>query len=318
MKQKIKRCFMAEMDFYMPAGGNTGVTQPLDPDMVQPVFPDQNGGNADMGGNGGDYGVALPIAPPDSTPVAPLPSRPSQPVPPNRPSRPNPGFPIFPNVPGGNSEFSETRFLVAATNSFPISLSVDSSVYDTSARFGVHTGYNYLADGFHTVTIRRANDLRAILFQRSFPFRAGERSTLVVVDSAQGGMDVIQVSDNGCRSLPSGYGCYRVANMSFPGSSYNVQLQNSGTVFRNISYGTATSFKQALQGSYSFQVTNVSCCNGFRELPIIAIAVTGSGCAVSNPLLTVPVEIQAGRKYTTYLIGNNWSSFSLRAVTLES
>ncbi len=317
---------MAEMDFYnMSAGGNTGLSQSPESDTMQPVFSENGMGCNDSGGSGTDYGIALPVAPPDSAPVAPLPSRPSQPVPPNRPSNPNPprpnpnpGFPIFPNLPGGNNEFSETRFLVAATNNFPVSLSVDSSVYDTSARFGVSTGYNYVADGFHTVTVRRASDLRAILFQRSFPFRAGERSTLVVVDSAQGGMDVIQVSDSGCRSLPSGYGCYRVANMSFSGSSYNVQLQNSGTVFRNITYGTVTSFKQALQGSYAFLVTNVSCCNGFRELPIIAIAVTGSGYAVSNPLLTVPVEIQAGKKYTTYLIGNNWSSFSLRAVTLES
>lgn len=263
-----------------------------------------------------------PVAPrPPVRPVPPVAPRPPILVPPVRPlppNRPAPQPPIFPNLPGGNQDFSETRFLVAATNNFPISLAIDSSVYDTSARFGTSTGYNFLSDGFHTVTVRRANDLRAILFQRSFPFRAGQRSTLVVVDSGQGGMDVIQVSDTGCRNLPAGNGCYRVANMTFEGSAYNVLLQNSGIVFRNITYTSVTPFKQAVRGSYLFNITNVSCCNGFRELPIIAIGVLGSGFTISNPILTVPVEIQAGRNYTTYLIGNNWSNFSLRAITLES
>lgn len=399
---------MAEMDFFFsnlsdPAGEagsgtamfqNQDTTDVGDPELVQAmdsdpgfsVFQDINmaqltdSGNSSRrnpGNSGGNSGIALPIAPPDSQPVAPLPSRPTGSMPPNRPTgpsqpsrptgpmppsrptgptpparpvppiaprppvrpvppvaprppilvppvrplppnRPAPQPPIFPNLPGGNQDFSETRFLVAATNNFPISLAIDSSVYDTSARFGTSTGYNFLSDGFHTVTVRRANDLRAILFQRSFPFRAGQRSTLVVVDSGQGGMDVIQVSDTGCRNLPAGNGCYRVANMTFEGSAYNVLLQNSGIVFRNITYTSVTPFKQAVRGSYLFNITNVSCCNGFRELPIIAIGILGSGFTISNPILTVPVEIQAGRNYTTYLIGNNWSNFSLRAITLES
>ena len=408
---------MAEMDFFFsnlsdPAGeagsgtamfqnqdtidvGDPELVQAMDSDPGFSVFQDINmaqltdsddSSRRNPGNPGGNSGIALPIAPPDSQPVAPLPSRPTGSMPPNRPTgpsqpnrptgpmppnrptgpsqpsrptgptpparpvppiapippvrpvppvaprppilvppvrplppnRPAPQPPIFPNLPGGNQDFSETRFLVAATNNFPISLAIDSSVYDTSARFGTSTGYNFLSDGFHTVTVRRANDLRAILFQRSFPFRAGQRSTLVVVDSGQGGMDVIQVSDTGCRNLPAGNGCYRVANMTFEGSAYNVLLQNSGIVFRNITYTSVTPFKQAVRGSYLFNITNVSCCNGFRELPIIAIGVLGSGFTISNPILTVPVEIQAGRNYTTYLIGNNWSNFSLRAITLES
>lgn len=300
-----------------PAGqgqNGTGTTQPLDPDTVFPVFPDNMGNNNNGNNNSdNDYGIALPIAPPGGRPVAPV-----APVPPTPsiPSIPSPGRPIFPNAPEFN-EFSQTRFLVAATNSFPLSLSVDSSVLDTSARFGTSTSYSFVADGFHTVTVRRANDLRAILFQKSFPFKAGEKSTLVVVDSDQGGMDVIQVSDVGCRNLPTNYGCYRMANMSYNGSSYNMQLYNSGTVFRNVTYGTVTPYKQAMRGSYLFYVTNASCCSGFRELPIIAIGVLGSNFTVSNPLLSVQLDIQSGKSYTTYIIGNNWSDYSLRAITLE-
>ena len=293
------------------AAGQTGVTQPADPGTVLPVYPETSAGGGNSGGNGNDYGISLPVAPPDSPPVAPLPSTPSVPD-------SSPGFPIFPNFPGTGSTFSETRFLVAATNNFPLRLSVDSSVYDTAARFGTVTGHGFVADGFHTVTVRRASDLRAILFQKSFPFRAGEKTTLVVIDSGQGGMDVIQVSDSGCRNFPAGAGGYRVANMSFDGSSYNVQLQGAGTIFRNVNYTSVTPFKQAMQGSYLFTVTGASCCGGFRELPIIAIGVLGAGSVSSNSLLSVPVDIQAGKSYTTYIIGNNWSDFSLRAVTLES
>lgn len=303
---------MAETNYFFgstssPTGGNGAEAAVPDPGAAAvPAYPETSAG----GSGGGDYGIALPIAPPDSPPVAPLPSTPSVPS-------PSPGFPIFPNLPG-TSTFSETRFLVAAANSFPLRLSVDSSVYDTAARFGTVTGHGFVADGFHTVTVRRANDLRAILFQKSFPFRAGEKTTLAVIDSGQGGMDVIQISDCGCRTFPSGAGCYRVANMTFEGSSYNVQLQSGQTIFRRISYGSVTSFKQAMQGSYRFDVTSTSCCGGFLELPVIAIGILGSGSSASSPLLSVPVDIQAGKSYTTYLIGNNWSDFSLRAVTLES
>lgn len=292
-----------------------GISRSLDQSAILPVYPETSAGGGNSGGN--DYGISLPVAPPDSAPVAPLPPTSPTPSVPSFPA-PSPGRPIFPNLPGSGSTFSETRFLVAATNNFPLRLSVDSSVYDTAARFGTVTGHGFVTDGFHTVTVRRANDLRAILFQKSFPFRAGEKTTLAVVDSGQGGMDVIQVSDSGCRNLAAGSGCYRVANMSFDGSSYNVLLDGSGTIFRNVGYTAVTPFKQAMQGSYLFSITSASCCRSFQELPIIAIGILGSGAAVSTPLLTVPVEIQAGKSYTTYLIGNNWSDFSLRAVTLES
>ena len=321
---------MAEMNYFFSNTASTangmetpaqsqGTGQTMNGQIANGQAAPAAGGSAGAGSpGGGDYGIALPIAPPDSAPVAPLPSTPTFPTPTlPTPSLPSPDYPMFPNVPGVSS-FSETRFLVAAANSFPVRLSVDSSVYDTNARFGTVTGRGFVSDGFHTVTVRRADDLRAILFQKNFPFRAGEKTTLIVIDSGQGGMDVTQVSDTGCRSLPAGSGCYRVANMSYDGSVYNVTLPGGGVIFRGVAYNTVTSFKQAMCGSYLFDITGAACCASPREISVIASAAAGSGAVSPNPLLSVSVEIQSGKSYTTYLIGNSWSEYSLRAVTLEA
>ena len=40
------------------------------------------------------------------------------------------------------------------------------------------------------------------------------------------------------------------------------------------------------------------------------------GCGVSNPLLTYSVNVQAGKAYTSYIIGNPWSNL-YQVFTLE-
>ncbi len=314
-----------------------GLTTPVAPEGGMPAFPGNN-----FTGTDGDYGLTTPVAPeggipaypgddttnPDyglTTPVAPeggIPAFPGNMMP-SRPQRPNipiiPTFPIFPSCPNCiiPSGYAQVRFLNASTNSFTVNISVDNTNYAINSRFGTVSNYDNISDGFHTVTVRRASGLRTILLQQTFPFSAGERYTMVLVDTAQGGLNMIQVASTGCNNMNFNTGCYRVANMSYSGSSYDVMLYNQNALFRNVGFQEVTYYKQAMAGSYQLYITNASSMTVIRELPILVIGAVTTGGFFNEPLLSYQIDIMAGARYTSYIIGNTWSDSGLRVLTLE-
>lgn len=234
-------------------------------------------------------------------------------------NRPCPTCPIYPSFPAPPSyqNYGQVRFLNASTNSFPVNISIDNTNYAINSRFGTITNYDWISDGFHTVTVRRATGIRTILLQQTFPFAAGEKVTMVLVDSGSGGLNLIRVSDTGCNNMPYNAGCYRIANMSYSGSSYDLMLYGDQTVFRNVGFQEVTPYKQAMAGSYQFYLTNSGNYAFAREIPIIIVGTYPSGNMTSQPLVSFQVDIAAGKKYTSYIIGNTWSDNSRRVLTVE-
>ena len=254
-----------------------------------------------------------PVYPGPSTP-----SRPNRPTPsfPNRPITPS--TPSTPTFPGFNPlYFGQVRFINASTNNFPVNITIDGSAYATNSRFGDVTGYDWISDGFHTVTVRRATGLRSILLQQNFPFMSGQKVTMVLTDSASGGLELVRVVDTGCTNMPFNTGCYRFANMTYSGSRFDLLLYGGETVFRNVGFQTVTSYKQAMAGSYQFYITASNTYTFIRELPIIVVGVIGTSSNVQQPLVSFLLDINAGVNYTSYLIGNTWSDLGLRVITLE-
>lgn len=308
---------MGNNDMNNRAARDFGLTPPVAPEGGIPAAPGP--------GNGSNI-PALPIAPgggapafpgPDYIPVPPIAPEGGIPAPPGFPSFPSfPSFPVFPSIPSPQY-FGRVRFLNASTNSFPVTISIDNTTYAVNSRFGTITNYDWVSDGFHTVTVRRATGLRSILLQQTFPFSAGSKVTMVLVDSGSGGLNMVRVADTGCNNLPYNAGCYRLANMSYSGSSYDLMLYGGETVFRNVSFREVTPYKQAMAGSYQFYVTNSGNLTLVREIPIIVIGTYSGGSMVNEPLVSLQVDIAAGRNYTTYLIGNTWSDNSFRALTVE-
>lgn len=47
---------------------------------------------------------------------------------------------------------------------------------------------------------------------------------MVLVDSASGGLEMVQISDTGCNTRAYNTGCYRFANMTYSGSRYDLLL----------------------------------------------------------------------------------------------
>ncbi len=112
-------------------------------------------------------------------------------------------------------------------------------------------------------------------------------------------------------------GCYRVANFSYSGSSYDVVLYSHDAVFRNVGFREVTSYKQAMAGTYQFYVTNSNSFSVIRELPMIVIGAVTNTSFNNEPLVSFQTAIAAGNRYTSYLIGNNWSDIGFRVLTIE-
>lgn len=290
---------------------NHGLTTPVAPEDSPPVD------------SGETHVPTPPIAPEGGRPVYPgdmTPSFPSFPSAPTFPSFPTfPSTPVFPSLPTFPSiqAFGQVRFLNASTNAGTVNISVDNTSYAINSRFGTISNYDWISDGFHTVTVRRATGLRTILLQQNFPFKAGQKVTMVLTDSASGGLSMVQITDTGCTNLPYNAGCYRVANMSYSGSSFDVMLQSGEAVFRNVGFQEVTAYKQAMTGSYQFYLTASNNFTVIREIPIIVIGTTSPSPLLSQPIATFQVNIAARRHYTTYIIGNTWSNNAIRALTVE-
>ena len=300
--------------------GNEGTGTPVIPLPFPgeggPVFPGNEGAGTPV--------IPLPF-PGEGGPVFPgpgIPGRPEFPTLPGTPTFPGipsfPGTPSFPEFPNLSPQFfGQVRFLNASANPFPVNISIDGNPYAINSRFGTITNYDWVSDGFHTVTVRRATGMRSVLFQQNFPFVAGQKATMVLTDTAAGGLELIRVVDTGCSNMPFNSGCYRFANMTFSGSRFDLLLSSGETVFRNVGFQTVTSYKQAVAGSYQFLVTSSNTYTFLRELPIIIIGAIGTVPNIQQPLVSFSADINAGQNYTSYLVGNTWSDLGLRVITVE-
>ena len=248
-----------------------------------------------------------PIASPGGRPVYPgdddLAGIPTTPV------APSGGRPVYPDNTIGRPGFP--------TISFP-DVYIDGRNVFSGSEFATISSYIRVTDGFHTVTVRRTNG--QIYYQQTIAFVSGERLTMVILDTVSG-VSLTRVSDMGCTNVPAGYGCLRVANMSYAGSSYDVRTFNNQTAFAGVGYKEVTSYKQTSSGTYTFFVTGSQyAVSALGELPVLVLSsivgVSCPTCTVANPLLTFNVNVRAGRAYTCYIIGNPWSGL-FRAYVLE-
>lgn len=210
----------------------------------------------------------------------------------------------------------QTRFLNASTNPFSIDVLIDGTLSLETSSFGTVSQYVPVSDGFHTITVRKSSGIRTTLFEGVYPFPAGQKTTFSIADSPSGAIALFQLIDNGCFDCPSRCGCYRVANMSFSGSSYDIQTPSEERIFQSISFGQASPYKMTSAGSYRFFVTEPSGFQPVRELPIIIQSFLTGSLTPPRSLTDISVNIEAGKNYTTYLIGNTWSSFRLQTITV--
>ena len=185
-----------------------------------------------------------PIASPGGRPVYPgdddlagIPTTPSAPsggrpvYPDNtigRPGFPTISFPVtYPTVSGGNY-YSRVRFLNASTSGQTLDVYIDGRNVFSGSEFAT-IFFLYPRDG--RIPHRHcAQDQRSDLLSADDCLLCPVRLTMVILDTVSG-VSLTRVSDMGCTNVPAGYGCLRVANMSYAGSSYDVRTFNNQTAF---------------------------------------------------------------------------------------
>ena len=267
-------------------------TTPVAPPGGEPVWPDN-----DLAGV-----PTTPVAPPGGEPVWPendLAGVPTTPVAPpgGEPVWPGNTFPwpvppVFP-FPPSSPYSSQVRFLNASTNGQDLDVWIDGRNIFSGSTFATVSSYIQVSDGFHTVTVRRTNG--PALYRRTLSFMSGEKVTMVLLDMP-GGITLSRVSDMGCTNIPAGYGCLRVANMSYSGSNYDVRTFNNQIVFGGVGFKEVTTFKQTAAGNYTFFVTaSQASLMGFAELPVILLtAITGgcSACMVNDPIMSFGISVR--------------------------
>lgn len=217
-----------------------------------------------------------------------------------------PAVPEFSRTPG--QYYGQVRFINASTYNLPVNIFIDETIYSSNSQFGGVSEYGWVADGFHTVTVRPASGPRTLLFDQTFPFPAGQMMTMVLTDSSSGGLDMVSISDTGCSNLPYNVSCFRFANMAYSGSAFDLLLSTGETVFNNIGFQTVSPYKQAVAGNYRFVVVNANTFPTARVLPIIIVGGTASVAAINQPLIPFDANLVAGQSFTAYVIGNSWSS----------
>lgn len=231
-----------------------------------------------------------------------------------RTNQPIPGIPgvppTLPSLPGQNVPgqfYGQVRFLNASTYNMPVNIMIDDTVYSPNSVFSTVSEYGWVADGFHTVTVRQATGPRTLLYQQTLPFTANQMTTMVLNDSMTSGMDITAVSDTGCMNLPFNVSCFRFANMAYSGSNFDLLLDNGDTVFNNVDFKTVASYKQAIAGTYHFRVVNSNLYPTPRALPIIIIGNISMPSSMRQPLVSFDADLAAGQNVSAYVIGNTWS-----------
>lgn len=214
-------------------------------------------------------------------------------------------IPEFPRI--SVQSYGQVRFINAATYNIPVNIFIDGTQYAANTEFGTVSDYGWVADGFHTVTVRRADGPRTLLFEQTFPFAAQQMITLVLTDNASGGLDMVSVSDTSCRNLPYNVSCFRFANMSFSGSAFDLLLNTGRVIFSNVGFQAVSAYTQAVAGTYRFIVTDA---NTFPSPQILPVVIAGSlppAATTAKPVITFEATLYAGQTYTAYVIGSPWS-----------
>lgn len=182
------------------------------------------------------------------------------------------------------------RVLNAAVNYNPFSVSVGNTNMASSLDQGAITRYSQVNQGYQTVTLSGANGY--IYLQKQVYI--GDGMTTIAIVNAASGLDVIAISDTAC-ATNSLSACIRVANLAYYSGPINVGLGN--LVFSSVPFRDVTSFSRVTSGNYTARISR-------PQNP-------------GNILLSIPVNLNANRIYTLYLMNWNPSADAIQTFLVE-
>lgn len=197
------------------------------------------------------------------------------------------------------SEHCQTRFLNAAQNYFPLLVSLGLRVISSRLSYKEITPYSKAKESYCSLIIAESSNPTNILLRKSLAIVGGEIKTIAITTSTNG-LQISQISDEGCSSKEYQTSCIRFVNLSYGGTNFNIKLTNGETVFDNVEFDEITPYKKIPPGNYQFEV--------YENSPILPLR------KANQPVLTFPVEIKGYETITVYLVGQIYMTNGLQAV----
>lgn len=305
---------------------NPGEGGPVDSGSNTPVVPLPNpgeGGPVDSGSstpviplpNPGEGGA---VAPDGSMPVIPLPN-PGEggPVAPGRPGQTIPILPL-PNPPcffcAPNQISSRVRFLNAAFGYNPFRIFVNNRFIVNGLGYTALTPYGRVSDGFQRVTVTGMNGY--IYLQKTLPFRANENVTVAIINTAGGGLDLLQISDTPC-SRPANMSCFRTCNLAFNSNPLDVVLADGRVVYSDVRFKEVTAFKRIRPGSYELYLAETDLRPMPRYADIETLDMNTANVQLPEVLVSTYLDVRANATYTLFIFTRENTQNAVQTMVVE-
>lgn len=271
------------------------------------VIPDLSGGEPAAPGE--DISRPLP------TPALPTPP------PSNRPPRPDITVrPVIPSVPGGTGNgqrppitiypipiiprpepdieeqgYCTIRFLHAAVGYGPLNVMIGNKPVVNRLQYGEVSSYFIETDEFKTINVTDARMRRAMIASETFFFGEDDVYTISFVNGMNG-LSMYLIPDIPCRNRRNSRSCVRAVNLSYNSPALDVTAQGGEIRFEDLRFKTIAAYKQMNPGIQEFYVSE-----------------TLSGASVFQ----ITQEIEAGKLYTLYVIGDAYGAPDMTGVFTE-
>lgn len=191
------------------------------------------------------------------------------------------------------------RFLNAASGYNPFIVYVNENTFSEDLNFADLTDYENISVGSPTITVMGNNGY--IYIQKQIEVKLNDIMTLAIVNT-DNGLDLQMIMDDGCRR-GSNLSCIRAVNLAYNSGSLSVNIGNQRVNFPNLRYRAVANFEQIWPSLYVYTVSR----DMMSRLP-----------GGVNILLAAPLNVQADRNYTIYLLNWNRNSVdTIKALVVE-
>lgn len=209
-----------------------------------------------------------------------------------------PGWPnVSPSRPGETNRqgYCTLRFLHAAVGQPAVRISIGSKPLVPQLSYGEVSSYFIETDGFKRINISSVGNGRVAVYQEIFLFFDGDVYTIAIVNS-RSGIALFPVNDAPCSNSRQNFSCVRAANLSYNAPALDVALTDGMVRFDDLRFRNVSTYKQIMRGYREFYVSE-----------------SESGAMV----LTEEKQIEPGRMYTMYLLGDAYVYPGIQAVFTE-
>lgn len=229
------------------------------------------------------------------------------------------GVVVIPGISGGiiipDMSVCKVRFLNAVEDSGALRVVVGSRLITNNLTYTNVTEYNNIPVGFRRVIITSASSPRAIMYQATIPFNAGEVITLAIVKSPQG-LDLIRISDINITSGFRGRGSMRMANLVLNSPPLDLFLTNHRVIFSDVRYKEVTQAKQAQAKEYDMYIARTPYViePRYNDIEVIEDMPIITPYSNSDPLVSFSVNIKSGVMSTIYVFGGQSHITQVRVI----